>query len=129
MLDFEGIGMAMGFGRTIRRQAEDADAAMHEANAIIERKNKLLLEWVARAEKLEHDLAVERAHSAGLAAQGKAARAAIIQGTGSTLLAKTGRHYASGPQDALHVIYEQGFDARAAELRLGDTGALRAQAR
>ncbi len=98
MMDFEQMGTMMGAKAAINNVVADAHELVASKDAEIAR--------------LKSALAVEQMHTAGLAAQALALKAALERADpNNALLKKTGRVFPDGkPQVGLSLVYSKAFD-------------------
>ncbi len=119
-MDFESIGMAMGYRRNMDSLADQANAEISKANAEIRRLRDELKEANRRNDSLKTEnakllaaLHVESAFVDGKKAQVDILRAELAKvHPGHQIFKLTGRKYVEGSQvhTNLSVIFEQAFD-------------------
>lgn len=118
-MNFGAIGETMAFGHVMKTVAQRADRQTDEANEIIARKNRELDDLERQVAVLKAKLAVQEAHTEGLAMQARAVRTELTRvDPKNALLKPTGLKYGAMPQLRCHLVFEQHFDRKAAELGL-----------
>jgi len=112
-MDFERMGEAVGFRKTMDAMAADTDHAIAVANGRIAGLSAKVMDARKQTAEAQAALAVEQAHAAGLMAQIAALRAELAAARPDhALFKKTGRTLPDGQrQTALGVVYEAPFDA------------------
>lgn len=121
-MNFGAIGEAMGMARAISNAGAaitDAENEVLKGNATIVRKNAEIDALQQEIARLKGALNVQVAHTEGLAMQARAVRAELTRvDPKNALLKPTGLRYGAMPQLQCHIIFEQHFDKKAAELNL-----------
>ena len=109
------IGLALGYHRNM-------DDLAKGAQALIVEKNLELNAADAKIARLKQELAIEKAHVAGLEAILDDVRPVAIE-TGHSVTALTGRTFDSGrPERKYHLSYNKAFDAMAKKLGFKSKG-------
>ena len=123
MMDYGAIGEAMGMGlaiRNSRQAAAIADDEIAKANAIIQSKNDEIARLRRELAETKGKLNVQIAHTDGLLAQARLARAEIAKmAPKHYLLVKTGLRYENGVEQVqFQKVFEAAFDKKATDLGL-----------